>query len=195
MPDETTVAVADPDVDELPGRAPGLLSGDAAAVPAPGVAAEEQARDDAALPDPEAMERDGDFTVFMKKDVPDAVRRLALRRLWRLDPVLANVDGLVDYGDDFTDAARVIPGMKTAYKVGRGFLKELTEDGEAAKTGPAEPAVIAANDGPATDEPSNDAPDVPETEATDGPPDGEEDGTPGAGMVGSAARSKGEDAG
>jgi hypothetical protein len=42
-----------------------------------------------------------------------------------LNPVLANVDGLVDYGQDFTDNAMVVEGLQTAYQVGKGMLSHL----------------------------------------------------------------------
>lgn len=113
-----------------------------------GVLPEEEARSDAAsaepaeepvdieaLPDPETMSAESDFSVFMRDGVPEDLRRVALRRLWRLDPVLANVDGLVDYGEDFTDAGTVIEGMKTAYRVGKGLL---TDAEHADKKGPAQ---------------------------------------------------------
>jgi hypothetical protein len=34
---------------------------------------------------------------------------------------------MVEYGEDYTDAATVIEGMKTAYTVGRGYAKEVVE--------------------------------------------------------------------
>jgi hypothetical protein len=40
---------------------------------------------------------------------------------------LANVDGLVDYGEDFTDAATVIENLQTAYQVGKGMTKHVVE--------------------------------------------------------------------
>ena len=52
------------------------------------------------LPDPEKLKAGDDISGFMAKVVPDRLRRRALRRFWRLNPVLANVDGLVDYGED-----------------------------------------------------------------------------------------------
>ncbi|MEP5089255.1 MAG: DUF3306 domain-containing protein, partial [Paracoccaceae bacterium] len=55
------------------------------------------------LPDPDELKLGDDIKGFMSKAVPDRLRRRALRQLWRLNPVLANVDGLVDYGEDFTD--------------------------------------------------------------------------------------------
>ncbi len=77
------------------------------------------------LPDPDTLEADDDVSGFMAKAVPDRLRRRALRRLWRLNPVLANVDGLVDYGEDYTDAACVIENIQTAYQVGKGMLAHV----------------------------------------------------------------------
>jgi len=79
------------------------------------------------LPDPDTMGEGDDFSAFMSKAVPDRLRRRALRTLWRSNPVLANVDMLVDYGEDFTDAATVIENMQTAYQVGKGMLKHVEE--------------------------------------------------------------------
>ncbi|NOD67546.1 MULTISPECIES: DUF3306 domain-containing protein [unclassified Ruegeria] len=77
------------------------------------------------LPDPDKLQAGDDVTGFMAKAVPDRLRRRALRRLWRLNPVLANVDGLVDYGEDYTDAACVIENLQTAYQVGKGMLAHV----------------------------------------------------------------------
>ncbi len=79
------------------------------------------------LPEPESLEMGDDFSVFMSKAVPDRIRRRALRVLWRSNPMLANVDMLVDYGEDFTDKATVIENMQTAYQVGKGMLKHVQE--------------------------------------------------------------------
>jgi hypothetical protein len=78
----------------------------------------------ARLPDPDSLDESSDFSVFLQEGVPDAIRRKALRRLWRLNPVFANLDGLNDYDEDFTDAATVIEGLKTLYKAGKGYLDE-----------------------------------------------------------------------
>ncbi|MDA7966616.1 DUF3306 domain-containing protein [Ruegeria sp.] len=77
------------------------------------------------LPDPDQLQAGDDVSGFMAKAVPDRLRRRALRRLWRLNPVLANVDGLVDYGEDYTDAACVIENIQTAYQVGKGMLAHV----------------------------------------------------------------------
>jgi len=79
------------------------------------------------LPNPDTMVQGDDFSVFMAKAVPDQLRRRALRTLWRSNPVLANVDMLVDYGEDFTDAALAVENIQTAYQVGKGMLKHVEE--------------------------------------------------------------------
>lgn len=79
------------------------------------------------LPDPDTLKEGDDFSVFMAKAVPDRIRRRALRGLWRSNPVLANVDGLVDYGQDFTDSAMAVENIQTAYQVGKGMLKHVEE--------------------------------------------------------------------
>lgn len=77
------------------------------------------------LPDPDALLPGQDVRAFMAKAVPDRIRRRALRQLWKLNPVLANLDGLVDYGEDYTDAATVIENMQTTYQVGKGMLAHI----------------------------------------------------------------------
>ena len=77
------------------------------------------------LPDPDTLQPGDDYSVFLQKAVPERLRRRALRMLWRSNPVLANVDGLVDYGEDFTDAATVIENLSTTYQVGKGMLEHV----------------------------------------------------------------------
>ncbi len=78
----------------------------------------------------EALDYEADFTRFLEDDVPEALKRRALRQLWRSSPVLANVDGLNDYDEDFTDAALAVETLKTAYQVGKGYFTDEDEDGE-----------------------------------------------------------------
>ena len=96
----------------------------------------------AELPDIETLEEGSDFTAFLQAGVPEELRRRALRKLWRLNPVFANLDGLNDYDDDFTDAATVVQGLKTLYQVGKGMVtpeEEAAETAEAAENSPQEP--------------------------------------------------------
>ncbi|WP_231582004.1 DUF3306 domain-containing protein [Puniceibacterium sp. IMCC21224] len=77
------------------------------------------------LPDPESLKLGDDLTAFLKKEVPERLRRRALRRFWRTNPVLACLDGLNDYDGDFTNAATDAPGVATAYRVGKGMLHHI----------------------------------------------------------------------
>ncbi|MFK7753013.1 MAG: DUF3306 domain-containing protein [Sedimentitalea sp.] len=79
------------------------------------------------LPDPDSLATGDDISAFMSKAVPDRLRRRALRQLWRMNPMLAHVDGLVDYGEDFTDSATVVENLQTAYQVGKGMLAHIEE--------------------------------------------------------------------
>mmetsp|Transcript_29685 Transcript_29685/g.58834 ORF Transcript_29685/g.58834 Transcript_29685/m.58834 type:complete len:164 (-) Transcript_29685:3374-3865(-) len=82
------------------------------------------------LPEPEALESPDQVREFLNSAVPQRLKTRALRRLWRLNPIFANLDGLVDYGEDFTDAAMVIENMQTVYLVGKGMLTAFVEDDE-----------------------------------------------------------------
>ena len=94
------------------------------------------------LADPDTLERGDDFSAFLRAEVPDRLRRRALRRLWRSNPVLANLDTLVEYGEDYTDAATVIENLQTTYRVGKGMLDHILEL-EKAKDAP-EPQIAEA---------------------------------------------------
>ena len=84
------------------------------------------------LPDPDSMAEGDDFSAFLKATVPERLRLRALRRLWTTNPVLANLDGLVEYGEDFTDAATVLENLQTAYRVGEGMTRHVTAMAEQA---------------------------------------------------------------
>jgi Protein of unknown function (DUF3306) len=101
------------------------------------------------LPDIDSLQAGSDFKVFLRAGVPDALRRRALRKLWRVHPVLGFIDGLDDYNLDYTDAATVVPNMKTLYKVGKGMI--MPEDEIAEAEAQAEAAEAAAR-GPAVEE-------------------------------------------
>lgn len=79
---------------------------------------------EAALPPIESLVYESDYSGFMVEGVSEALRRQALRKLWRSNPVLANVDGLNDYDGDFTDAALVKDNLKTAFDAIRGYARD-----------------------------------------------------------------------
>ena len=64
-----------------------------------------------------------DVTAFMRKTVPMVLRNRALRRLWTSKPVLANLDGLVDYADDYTGGGVPQGALRTSYMVGKGLAR------------------------------------------------------------------------
>jgi Protein of unknown function (DUF3306) len=79
------------------------------------------------LPPIDELTFQSDYTGFLHKSVPEALRRAALRKLWASDPVLANLDGLNDYCEDFNVIDTPITLAQTSYKVGRGYLDEIKD--------------------------------------------------------------------
>ena len=86
------------------------------------------------LPDPEDLADESDLTQFLDGDLPERLRQMALRRLWRLNPLFGHVCDMVEYGEDYTDAATVMEGMQTAYQVGQGYKKKAHDTDEAAES-------------------------------------------------------------
>lgn len=77
------------------------------------------------LPDPDTLVQGDDFKAFMAKAVPAHLRKRALRKLWVSNPVLACVDGLNDYDDDYLTQSLGQGPIKTTYQVGKGMLAHL----------------------------------------------------------------------
>ena len=113
---------------------------------------------------------------------------MALRRMWRLNPMFRFADEMVEYGENYTDAATVIDGMTTAYQVGKGYLQkafdavdevpeEMPEGGE--KSSDEEVTEDASPDGETAEAPaSQDSPDqsdpdtvVPDMQTAEPPPE------------------------
>lgn len=117
-------------------------------------------REDFADVDFDALDFNSDYRRFMGARVPDDIRNEALRKLWASDPVLTMHDGLDDYCGDYTDAATVPAGIvKTAYRVGKGFLSDAeVAEWEALGKPPAEEekqrTASAQNDAPADEAPT-----------------------------------------
>jgi hypothetical protein len=72
--------------------------------------------------DLEKVEYGFDFSVFMKRGVPDLLRKKALQKFFNSNPVLANLDGLNDYDEDYNNPLHMV--YKSSWDVGRGFLTE-----------------------------------------------------------------------
>lgn len=126
------------EADELEAAAPAVEDGDAEHG-----ALEEVKDPDAITPeelealeqiDIESLDYEADFTPFMKKGVPDLMRQAALRQLWRSNPILANLDGMNDYDENFHLAHKVLENIQTAYKVGEGYLTKAERAAMAGET-------------------------------------------------------------
>ena len=102
------------------------------------------------LPDIESLDKDSDYTVFLKDGVPEELRKLALRALWRSDPVLANLDGLNDYDEDFGAAMRI--GAEAMRKLAAAEERLAGDDETAPDSGE---TVAGEADGDATDTPDS----------------------------------------
>lgn len=118
-----------PAVDHGPGSTPAATADVPASEPAP----------PPDLPSLEGLDGASDYRVFLQPHVPEELRRQALRLLWRSDPVLANLDGLNDYDEDYRRIGMVQQVVRTAYRVGKGYLS----DAETADREETEPAVLA----------------------------------------------------
>lgn len=126
----------------------------------------------AELPDPDTLEPGSDFKAFLREGVPEELKRRALRRLWRSNPVFGLLDGLNDYDLDYTDAATVVANLHTVFKVGKGAVLPEDQEAEAAAEPQAEDrsedavgqppraeagdaSAVESADAPATDEPES----------------------------------------
>jgi hypothetical protein len=103
------------------------------------------------LPDPDALVLGDNVKAFMVKTVPQHLRKRALRSLWRSNPVLACVDGLNDYDDDYLTGSTGQGPIKTGYQVGKGMLAHLLEM-ERQAAAPAETALVVDDDDAEDDE-------------------------------------------
>jgi hypothetical protein len=125
--------------------APATVPGDGTpAPPAPAAppAPDAPVFDPASLPGIDRLTAASDFTAFLRQEVPEALRRAALRKAWSLDPAIRDFVGPADYAWDF-NAPDGVPGF--ALELG-GDVKELlaqvfrAAEGEAPAEGAAGPA-------------------------------------------------------
>lgn len=111
------------------------------------------------LPDIASLNRDSDFSPFLRRDVPEGLHRQALRALWRSDPTFSLRDGLTDYDEDYTAIGRVEQVVRTAYRAGQGYPgeeppKQVSNDAQQVQGVPQQaeaPAAEAADRGSTSD--------------------------------------------
>lgn len=116
------------------------------------------------LPDVESLTADSDYTAFMQAGVPEDLKRLALRKLWRSNPIFANLDGMNDYDEDFGLLYKVGAVIQTSYQVGKGMPDPFPEESPEEEA----PASVADADGPVR--PSAASPDEDASPAVDQAP-------------------------
>lgn len=75
-----------------------------------------------ALPPVESLTYESDFTPYLAPGVPEELRQQALRKLWRSDPVLANLDGLNDYDEDYSMIGKLEEVVETFYQAGQRMV-------------------------------------------------------------------------
>jgi putative acetyltransferase len=115
-----------PEADEgLPG-AEGEQHEAAAVLAAPPEGPRELTEADFADVDFDALDAKSDYSRFLQAGVPESIKHKALRKLWMSDALYTTPDPFQDYLHDYTDAAvAVAPGtLKTAYRIGKGFLTD-----------------------------------------------------------------------
>jgi len=76
---------------------------------------------------PEKIDNPLDLKKILKENLPDRLKQVALRKLWKLVPAYGEISELVEYGEDFTDAATVIENLQTSYIVGKGYIDKVVE--------------------------------------------------------------------
>jgi uncharacterized protein DUF3306 len=77
------------------------------------------------LPDLRNLAQGTDIKGFLKDEIPEFLRRKALRALWRSNPIFGVLDRLNEYDEDYSKALIPLGGVKTAYKVGKGGFLDL----------------------------------------------------------------------
>lgn len=163
--------VAVPEVVAPQEAAPAILvPGTEGAVAAPEAAAM-PVFDPASLPAPESLTASSDITGFLRAEVPAALRRAALRRVWTLDPGIRDFVGPADYAWDY-NAPDGVPGFsldlgddaKKLLAQAMGWQPEAGPEDEAAPAATTEREVVAGPAAQATP-PVADRPDGPVPEA------------------------------
>ncbi|MDD3447402.1 MAG: DUF3306 domain-containing protein [Gammaproteobacteria bacterium] len=124
----------------------------------------------AGLPPLDSLDADSDYQGFLSPEVDEALRRVALRRLFHL-PAFNVTDGLDDYAEDFTRFAPL--GDTVTHEMRRMLEREAQRAAAAEQAGVADaaPPVPAAGEAQAPRDPESDMGDNDIDHEEDGPPD------------------------
>ena len=74
------------------------------------------------LPAIDTLNKDSDFSLFMREGTPENLKKLALRKLFNSDPAFSVLDGLNDYDEDYSMIGMVAEAISTHYKPGKGMI-------------------------------------------------------------------------
>ncbi len=146
-----------------PAETPGRSAREPAAADAsPAAEAPPRPLTDADMPPIESLTAESDFSQFLAEGVSDALRRAALRKLFKL-PEFGVLDGLNEYDEDYTQFEKL--GNVVTYHQRRMRAREEAEkaaaERDAAKAAEADTSQAAAGSG---DAPEVDAEEAVETE-------------------------------
>ncbi len=113
--------------------------------------AEDEAIDPATLPPIDSLGAGSDYTVFLKKGVPEALRIAALRKAWVTDPFIRDFRGPAEYSWDFTTPEfNLRPSDDVAKMLGRIFGEGEQRDAAALP----QPEVVTAPEAESTAAPA-----------------------------------------
>ncbi|CBS90783.1 DUF3306 domain-containing protein [Azospirillum lipoferum] len=140
--EEAPVEIAVPErMDDAPAAVSAEVGAEVGAEIAPAPPAEEEAPD---LPSLDSLNAGSDYTGFLRKEVPEELRRQALRKAWASDPAIAGFRGFAEYDWDYNapgygalrptdDIARlldaVLPDEKREEEV---VVEEVVAEGDSA---------------------------------------------------------------
>lgn len=84
-------------------------------------------REQAEAIDIDTLTDESDYQIFFKDGVPESLKQVALRKLWRTNPVFANLDGLNDYDENFASTNMILETFESAWKVGKGYINDIKD--------------------------------------------------------------------
>ena len=90
------------------------------------------------LPPVATLDKDSDYSAFLKAGVPQELKQAALQKLWASDPALMAPEIMDLHMGDYTSPVGEV--VKTAWRVGKGVLDaaELAAEAEAEEKAKAE---------------------------------------------------------
>ena len=78
----------------------------------------------------DGMQQGDDFKPLLAVGIPEVVKRAALRKLWRSNPVFGILDGLNDYDLDYTLKPGLVEQVRSAYQAGKGYIYDEEAEAE-----------------------------------------------------------------